>query len=105
MGQTIEINRTSVIGDVLIIDGDRTLAGQDGEGFDGPEEARRVVESARRAAAFPARLALRLFETVPGLDHVHVMSNVVTLRRSDGWNDGLVAEAAGVVSDFFRFYR
>lgn len=97
MGQTIEIRDTDVVGDVLVIDADRTLAGQDGEAFNG-------VEAARRGTTFPARLAVRLYEQVPGIDHVFVMSNAVSIRRPRGWSDEEREGAARVVSEFFRFY-
>lgn len=98
MGQTIEITQTAVVETVLLIDTDRSLTGQEGCGFDG-------ADAARDAAEFPAVLAVRLFEADPGIDHVFVMSNTVTVRRPQGWEDDAVARAAGIVSDFFRFYR
>lgn len=97
MGQTIEINRTTVIDKVLMLDTDRSLAGQDGEAFGG-------VEAARRSATFPARLAVRIFETDPDVDHVFVMSNQVSARRFAGWDDQRVAAVAERVSEFFRVY-
>jgi hypothetical protein len=33
------------------------------------------------------------------------MSNTVSIRRPSGWDQADVDAAAGVVSDFFRFYR
>jgi hypothetical protein len=98
MGQTIEINRTDVIEHVLVIDTDRSLAGQDGESFNG-------VEAARSKTSFPARLAVRLFEADQSVDHVFVMSNLVQVRRAVGWTDEAAQAAAQVVSDFFRYYR
>ncbi|HSJ27408.1 MAG TPA: hypothetical protein VLB67_04310 [Acidimicrobiia bacterium] len=97
MGQTIEINRTTLIGKVLMIDTDRTLAGQDGEAFGG-------IEAARRSTTFPGRLAVRIFEHDSGIDHVFVMSNQVSLRRFAGWDDESVAGVAGLVAEFFRVY-
>lgn len=97
MGQTIEINRTTVIDRVLMIDTDRSLAGQDGESYGG-------VEAARRRGTFPARLALRLFEADNEIDHVYVMSNQVSVRRFAGWDDGSVERIAGLVASFFRIY-
>ncbi|MDH4117029.1 MAG: hypothetical protein OEX04_01405 [Acidimicrobiia bacterium] len=97
MGQTIEINGTNVVDHVLIIDTDRSLAGQVGESFSG-------VEAARAQSTFPARLAVRLFEADPSVDHVFVMSNTVSVRRPQDWNDGAVILASSVVSEFFRFY-
>jgi len=98
MGQTIEINGTDVIEHVLVIDTDRSLAGQDGETFNG-------VEAARSKTSFPARLAVRLFESDDSVDHVFVMSNLVQVRRPAGWNQETSAAAAQVVADFFRYYR
>jgi hypothetical protein len=98
MGQTIEINRTDVIDHVLVIDTDRSLAGQDGEAFNG-------VEAARAKTSFPSRLAVRLFESDDAVDHVFVMSNLVQVRRPHGWDDTTTGAAAQVVSDFFRYYR
>lgn len=97
MGQTIQINSTAVIDQVLVIDTDRSLAGQDGEAFSGRE-------SARTQPTFPARLAVRLFESDESIDHVFVMSNTVSVRRLPSWSEDDVKRAAQVVADFFRFY-
>lgn len=97
MGQTIEINRVTIIDKVLMVDTDRTLAGQDGEAYGG-------VEAARRSPTFPGRLAVRIFEADGDVDHVHVMSNQVAARRFAGWDDATVAAISTVVSDFFRVY-
>lgn len=97
MGQTIEINRSTVIDRVLMIDTDRTLAGQDGEAYG-------TVEAAQRSTTLPGRLAARIFESDPAIDHVFVMSNQVSVRRSSGWDDVSVATVARLVSDFFRVY-
>lgn len=96
MGQTIDILDTTVIGDALVVDTDRSLAGQDGEGFS---------RDTAGDATFPARLAGRLFEADPGVDHVFVMSNTVTIRRSGGWDAAAEDAARSVVSRFFRFYE
>ncbi len=98
MGQTIEINNTAIIDHVLVIDTDRSLAGQDGESYSG-------VETARLGVTFPAQLAVRLFESVPSVDHVFVMSNSVSVRRPTGWDDVSMETAIDTVSEFFRFYR
>lgn len=97
MGQTIQINRTAVIDQVLVVDTDRSIAGQDGEAFSGRE-------SARSQSTFPARLAVRLFESDEAIDHVFVMSNTVSVRRLPAWSEGDVKKATQVVADFFRFY-
>ncbi|MFP5333130.1 MAG: hypothetical protein ACLGHX_12335 [Acidimicrobiia bacterium] len=97
MGQTIEINRSTVIDRVLMIDTDRTLAGQDGEAYG-------TIEAARRSTTFPGGLAARIFESDPAIDHVFVMSNQVSVRRPSGWDDASVGTVARLVSDFFRVY-
>lgn len=97
MGQTIEINGHTVIDKVLMIDTDRSIAGQDGESFGG-------VEAARRASTFPARLAVKVFETDPDVDHVFVMSNQISARRFAGWQPADVDRMARTVSEFFRVY-
>lgn len=98
MGQTIEILAKDVVDHVLVIDTDRTLAGQDGESYSG-------VAAAGLKSSFPARLAVRLFESDSHVDHVFVMSNLVSVRRPSGWTDEAVDRATGVVAEFFRFYR
>lgn len=97
MGQTIEILKTTVIDHVLIVDTDRTLAGQDGEAYPG---APRIDD----ASTFPARLAERIFEEDRAVDNVFVMSNTVSVRRAEEWTDDTVAAVARVVAEFFRFY-
>lgn len=97
MGQTIEIRSTVAIDHVLVVDTDRSITGQDGVAYNG-------VETARRDASFPARLAVRLFEGIDGADHVYIMSNTVSVRRPGGWSDEQVGDARRIVSDFFRYY-
>jgi hypothetical protein len=98
VGQTIEILGTAMVDAVLVVDTDRTLGGQDGEAFSGPEQA-------ATSSTFPARLAARLFEADPEIDHVFVLSNTVTVRRPSGWDDASVDGTAGTVSRFFRVYE
>ncbi len=98
MGQTIQINKTSVVDQMLIIDTDRTLGGQDGESFarSMPEEAVKTI---------PHKLAEALFGLDPGIDNVYVMSNAVSIRRPEGWDETSESAVTSEVSDFFRFYR
>ncbi len=96
MGQTIEINGSRSIGDVLVIDTDRSLAGQDGEAYTPGYTA--------ASDTFPARLAERLFEADVDIDRVHVMSNAVTVSRSGGWTSEARSAVEDVVVRFFRFY-
>lgn len=97
MGQTIEINGVRAVDRVLVIDTDRSLAGQDGEVFNG-------LEAARRSETFPGKLAFELFEADTSIDHVFVMSNTVSIRRMGGWDDESIGIVSTVVADFFRFY-
>ncbi len=80
MGQTIQIRDADVVGDVLLVSTDRSFTGQDGESL----HPRRPIGP---GAIFPAQLAARLFESDPSIDHVYVMSNVLSIRRSEGWDD------------------
>ena len=98
MGQTIEILDTTVIDRVLVIDTDRSLAGQEGEAFTAKPE----LDGG--PTTFPTRLAARLFEQLDGVDHVFVMSNAVSIRRPGGWSDDQIASASRIVAEFFRFY-
>ena len=93
MGQTIQINKVTTLGRVLIIDADRSLTGQDGESFTGRQTASHVDTIA-------AQLAVRLFEA----DYIHVMSNAVSVRRRTDWSDAGADAASAVVAEFFRVY-
>jgi hypothetical protein len=97
MGQLIEIVTSTVAGDVLVVDTDRSITGQDGTTF----------ESAADAGArddFPARLAARLFDTIDDTAHVFVASNTVVVSRAGIWDAATVAQAEDVISRFFVFY-
>jgi hypothetical protein len=96
MGQTIDV-KSVVFGEVALFDTDRTVTGQDGNGFASGATARGGTTTA-------ARLATALFGSDPAIDHVFVMSNQVTVRRTDAWNDQTIAGAADVIRDFFIFY-
>lgn len=94
MGQNVEIKRTSTIGDVLVIDTDRSFTGQDGHTItpDGPR------------SGVPGRLADRLFSLDLGIDHVFVLQNTVTVRRPGGWDEDTAGTVAGVAESFLRYY-
>lgn len=94
MGQRIEV-RPVAAGDVAIFDTDRSITGQDGHTFTGPVQSEGI----------PASLANRLFASDPEIDHVHVLSNTVSARRSGGWTEADLAGAAEVVRDLFVFYE
>ncbi len=96
MGQPIEV-AASVIDDVLILDTDRSVTGQDGTAYASLDEA-------RADDRFPGRLAARLFESDEVIDHVFIASNTVVLRRHGGWDDAAVSVSSDVVSRFFLFY-
>ena len=98
MGQTIEIWDAVLVGAVLMVSTDRSLTGQDGETY-------RPSDPIEADAVFPAQLAARLFQSDPSIDHVYVMSNVLSIRRPGEWDDASVAAAREVVSSFFRFYE
>jgi hypothetical protein len=97
VGQTIEVTPQQV-GAVVIFDTDRSITGQDGSGYT------RSEAGADEAAPFPARLAARLFAGVDDLDHIWIASNQVVVERQAGWTDTSIAEAAEIISQFFRFY-
>ena len=95
MGQAIQVEALEM-GDIALFDSDRTLTGQDGQGFSPPSDG---------ATTPPGELARRLFETDADLDHVFVSSNQVTVRRSGGWGDENLEAAREVIRDFFVFYQ
>lgn len=97
MGQTIEIKSAKRIERVLLIDTDRSLSGQDGESYTGRQIA-------AQDDTFPAKLAVRLFESDPEIDYIHVMSNTISVRRRTDWDEESEQAAAKVVSEFFRVY-
>ena len=81
MGQTIEV-KSVVLGDVALFDTDRTVTGQDGHGFAAGSDAPEETTTA-------ARLAAALFGSDPAINHVFVMSNQVTVRRTGAWRTGV----------------
>lgn len=94
MGQNVEIRNKVVMGDVLMIDTDRSFTGQDGQAIGQDLEGEGV----------PRLLAERLFGLGLGIDHVYILQNTVTVRRPGGW----AAETADAVADtthsFLRYY-
>lgn len=98
MGQTIQIWDANVVADMLLVSTDRSLTGQDGETYtpDDPTSSE---------AIFPAQLASRLFQADPSIDHVYVMSNVLSIRRPGGWDEASIASTREVVANFFLFYE
>lgn len=94
MGQTVEINHTVQLEDLLIIDTDRSFTGQDGQAIspDSPGEA------------VPGDLAERLFSLDIGVDHVFVLQNIITVRRPGGWDEDSADMATDVTASFLRHY-
>jgi hypothetical protein len=98
MGQVINVTKITVSGDAAVFDSDRSLSGQDGSGYSSAPDA-------AEDPTFPARLAAAIFAADPGIAHVHVASNGVVVKREDGWDDSATAATAGVIREFFVFYR
>jgi len=96
MGQRIEVTAT-VVDDVVMLDTDRSITGQDGTEYPTAEEA-------GADDRFPGRLAARVFEADEATAYVFVSSNSVVVRRRGGWTDAETAAVSKVVSDFFLFY-
>ncbi|MBT8201393.1 MAG: hypothetical protein KJO36_12840 [Acidimicrobiia bacterium] len=96
MGQEINVSATS-IDDVLILDTDRTVSGQDGGGFS-------TVAETEGDDSFPARLAARLLTSDDQINHVFAASNAIVVRRNGGWPADAEAAAIDVVESFFVFY-
>jgi ferredoxin--NADP+ reductase len=94
MGQRIEVSAAS-LGTVALFSTDRSLTGQDGldyyrEPIDGGEP--------------PDELARRLIASDESIDHVHVLSNTVTVRRTEEWDEDTIADASDVISGLFIHY-
>ena len=94
MGQDVVIKQTVTMGDVLVIDTDRSFTGQDGHTIT-PDSGRHGV---------PGKLADRLFALHAGIDHVYVLQNTVTVRRPGGWDEDSAALVADTTSSFLRYY-
>lgn len=82
------------MGDVLLVDTDRSFTGQDGVVMT-PDSARPAV---------PGLLAERLFGLDIGIDHIFVLQNQVTIRRVGGWDDESKAAALSAVEGFLLHY-
>lgn len=82
------------MGDVLIVDTDRSFTGQDGQ----------VITPGSEGEGVPGLLARRLFDLDLEIDHVHVLQNTVTVRRPGGWDEDSAGSVADVTHTFLRFY-
>jgi hypothetical protein len=49
-------------------------------------------------------LADRLFGLDVGIDHVFVLQNTVTVRRTGGWDEDSAGKVADVTHSFLRYY-
>ncbi len=94
MGQTVVIRDTVTMGNLLLIDTDRSFTGQDGQSIT-PDDPGRSV---------PGLLGERLFALDLGIDHLHVLQNTVSIRRSAEWDDDSVGQVRRVTEEFLRFY-
>lgn len=83
------------MGDVLMVDTDRSFTGQDGQAI-GPDLDGEGV---------PVVLAGRLFDLGVGIDHVFVLQNTFTVRRPGGWNEEASRAVADTTNSFLRFYE
>ena len=93
MGQLIEVQYRE-IGDVALFDTDRSITGQDSRVYRGPSP----IDDP------PSILATRLFRTDGSIDHVHVLSNTVSIRRRGGWDDASLKGARDVIASLFVVY-
>ncbi len=94
MGQTVVVNEVKELGDVLLIDTDRSFTGQDGI----------AMTPSSRGGSVPGVLADQLFDLGLGVDHVYVLQNTVTVKRPGGWDEESKAAITSIVESFLRFY-
>ena len=94
MGQLIEV-ATTRIGDVAVFDLDRSLTGQEGEVFTYRPDGN----------APPPTLARRLWDQMPEITSVHVVSNAVTVRLETGWTEEALKKASETVAHLFVHYE
>lgn len=94
MGQNVEIKESVTMGDVLLIDTDRSFTGQDGH----------VLTPDGEGHGVPGLLATRLFGLGIGIDHIYVLQNTITVRRAGGWDEESADQVARATESFLRFY-
>lgn len=94
MGQAVVIKSTVTLGDMLLMDTDRSFTGQDGH----------VVIPDSLGRGVPARLGKQVFDLGEGVDYVHVLQNQVSLRRPGGWDGASIARVTDAVQDFLLYY-
>ncbi len=93
MGQVISVN-SATVGQIAVFSLDRSLTGQDPRVFTGPQP---------EPADALSRMAARIFAD-PEVTHVHVLSNVVTVGRSDEWDIGTLNAAKDTIATMFIHY-
>lgn len=94
MGQDVTIKATTRVGDVLIVDTDRSFTGQDGQ----------AIRLGEPGEGVPGDLADRLFDLGVGIDYVYILQNAITVRRPAGWDDDTASEVERVTNQFLRYY-
>ena len=94
MGQDVAIRETTTMGDVLVIDSDRSFTGQDGH----------MITRGSDHHGVPGELAERIFSLDPGIDYIFVLQNIVTVRRNGGWDEEIAARVTEITGSFLRFY-
>lgn len=94
MGQLIEVD-AHPMDRVALFSTDRSLTGQDGVS---------LKPGDRDGSDPPHDLARRLFESDPEIDHVHVLSNTVSVRRLNVWDQPAVDRASEVIANLFIYY-
>lgn len=82
------------MGDVLMVDTDRSFTGQDGH----------IIAPGDDGEGVPGVLADRLFGLDLGIDHIYVLQNTVTARRPGGWDEESAQAVTDVTHSFLRFY-
>jgi len=97
VGQRIEIEGARIVNDSIILTTNRSLTGTHGEGYASAEEA-------TGSGTFAAKLAADLFECDDRIERVYVSSNVVVVKRADGWPEGAEDAAKRAVQQFFLYY-
>ena len=95
MGQNVEIRDMVEMGEILLVDTDRSFTGQDGH----------AITPGAHGEGVPGVLASRIFELGLGVDYIYVLQNQVTLRRSGGWDDPSLREQVAETTKYFlRYY-
>ncbi len=94
MGQTIVLEDSTVLGRIAIFQLNRSLTGQVGEAYASVAETEAI-------GTFPARLARRLFDSVPELDHVLTSGSSVAVRTAGEWSAEAHERVAYELRNFF----